>query len=55
MREKAENERHEIEDKLKRIRLNRAAKIIQKAWKKHKKRVKSKSKGKGKKNKKGKK
>ena len=48
MQEKADEERREIDAKLEEIRQNHAAKVIQKAWKKHQKHVKSNQKGKGK-------
>lgn len=51
MLNKAQEERQEIESKLEEIHQNHAAKIIQKAWRKHDKIVKSDAKHKGKKQK----
>jgi hypothetical protein len=48
MLQKAQEERQEVEAKLEEIRLNHAAKVIQKAWKIHDKIVKSNPKGKNK-------
>lgn len=48
MEEKYAEERQEIEAKLEKIHQNHAAKVIQKAWKKHQKHVKNNKKGKGK-------